>query len=648
MADQAMSRAKAMVVATAGHVDHGKTALVRALTGIDTDRLPDEKRRGLTIDLGFAYAPLDDGTVIGFVDVPGHERFLHNMLAGVLSMDCVLLVVAADDGPMPQTREHLAILDLIGVPELTAVVTKIDRVAGERVAAVEQELRGLLARAGFGDSPIFAVSSRTAAGIGALRAHIEAKARAWRPRPPVGGFRMPIDRSFVLTGVGVVVTGTVAAGQVAVGDRLFLTPRRLAVRVRSIHAQNQPAEAAMAGDRCALALAGSQLDKSQVERGDWLVAASLHAPVQRFDASVRTVGDGPGLRHGGTVHVHIGTADLVGRVTVLSGRDIPAGADGHVQLVLTRATAALFGDRLVIRDQAAQHTLAGGHVVDPFPPPRRRARGERLAIVTALDRRDPADAFAALLEVEGCVDLQRYALARNLSAEALDALVESSAPVRIGRAGGMVAVSAGRRAILHEALLDALGRWHAAHPDTAGPRKAELLRDAGRPEAADVLEAALFDLVAAGRVTREQAVLRLPEHRPRLAAKDEAMWQRIAALLEAGGLRPPRLRELAEALALPPEEMEKQLVRFERFGRVLRVAENRFFLPPTVLELGGIAAALAAESEDGTFTAASFKDRSGIGRNLTIQVLEFLDRIGVTRRGGEARQVIRSAEDALG
>src|SRR4051812_30524818 len=250
-----------MILATAGHIDHGKTALVRALTGVDADRLPEEKRRGLTIDLGFAYTTLPDGTELGFVDVPGHERFLPNMLAGVLSIDRVLLIVAADDGPRLQTPEHLDVLELVGVAEITGVVTKIDRVPEERRGVVETELALLLAEAGYAEAPIFAVSSLTGEGVAALAGHLSGAARAAaearEARPTTGGFRLAIDRVFSLPGIGWVVTGTAAAGEVAVGDRLCVSPRGVEVRVRGVHAHNRPVERTRAGERCALNLAGS-------------------------------------------------------------------------------------------------------------------------------------------------------------------------------------------------------------------------------------------------------------------------------------------------------------------------------------------------------------------------------------------------------
>ena len=306
-----------MILATAGHIDHGKTALVRALTGVDADRLPEEKRRGLTIDLGFAYATLPNGAEIGFVDVPGHERFLPNMLAGVLSIDRVLLVVAADDGPRPQTIEHLDILELIEVSEITGVITKTDRVAPARVEAVIRQVGELLAAAGYAESPVFSVSNRTGDGIAALARHLEktaaiaagkrAQAGAW------GLFRMPIDRAFTLPGIGLVVTGTVAAGAVAVGDRLMVSPGGAAVRVRGLHGQNRPIETAAAGERCAVNIVGSFPAGGEPRRGDWLLAPERHLPARRLDLVVRAsrYAEAP-LRDGLPVHLHLGTDDVVG------------------------------------------------------------------------------------------------------------------------------------------------------------------------------------------------------------------------------------------------------------------------------------------------------------------------------------------------
>jgi selenocysteine-specific elongation factor len=634
-----------MILATAGHIDHGKTALIRALTGVDADRLPEEKRRGMTIDLGFAHAVLPDGTRLGFVDVPGHERFLPNMLAGILSIDRVLLVVAADDGPRPQTIEHLDILELIGVAEISLVVTKIDRVPAERAEEVSAEAAALLAEAGHPAAPMFAVSSHHGDGIAALARHLaetaRAAAEARAAAPPGGRFRMAIDRVFTLPGVGLVVTGTIGAGRVATGDRLILAPRGLAFRVRGLHSGNEPIPSAAAGERCAVNLAGAFPDGAGPRRGDCLVGEAVPA-TQRLDLLLRASRHaGLPLRDGLPVHLHLGTEDVVGRAAVLSGRSLEPGETGQVQLDLDHAITAFAGDRAVLRDHGARATLAGGWVLDPSAPRRGRRSPARLARLAAMAPAEPAAALAAMLAAEGIVDLEKFALDRNLTRAERDALGDGVSWLRLGPVAAPLAVTAARLAVLAEAATDALAEWHRTQPDTLGPTGPALaMRLRGTaPEAA--VDAALSQLAEVGRAVREGGMWRLATHRPRLAAGDEKLWQRLRQLLAEGGLRPPRVRELAASLTLEPDAAERLLRRAERLGRVARVADNRYFLPESLERLHRIARDLAGETAGGTFTAQMFKDRSGVGRNLSIEILEFLDKIGATRRVGDARIVLR-------
>ncbi len=306
-----------MIVGTAGHIDHGKTTLVRALTGVDTDRLPEEKARGISIELGYAYAPLANGEVLGFVDVPGHEKFVHTMLAGATGIDFALLVVAADDGVMPQTREHLNILNLLGIDAGAIALTKIDAVEATRVADVEHELRTLVANSPLADAPIFAVSGRSGAGIDALRSFLDQRAQEHR----IGAdddrhFRLAVDRSFTLPGVGTVVTGTVHSGEVEVGANVVVAPAGREVRLRGIHAQNRTSERGSVGQRCALNLAG--IARDEIVRGDWIVAPSIALATSRVDARLTLVADeAASLRSGAPVHVHLGAAHVHGGFVVL-------------------------------------------------------------------------------------------------------------------------------------------------------------------------------------------------------------------------------------------------------------------------------------------------------------------------------------------
>ncbi|MEO7403811.1 MAG: selenocysteine-specific translation elongation factor, partial [Burkholderiales bacterium] len=406
-----------MIVATAGHVDHGKTSLVRALTGIDTDRLPEEKRRGLTIDLGFAYLPSAQAGTIGFVDVPGHERFVHNMLAGVGGIDVAMLIVAADDGPMPQTREHLAILDLLGVPRGVVALTKIDRVAAERIEEVEAEIIELLEGTTLAGSPIFKVAAPSNVGVDALVAHLHALARDLLPRTPRGNFRLAVDRAFTVAGAGLVVTGTVVAGRVAVGETVRAQLAGVTARIRSLHAQNAKAEVGQVGERCALNLTSTERGLDQVARGDWVVGAGAPEPAARIDIRLRILkSEARALAHWTPVHVHLGANDVTGRVALLEAKSIAPGANGLAQLVLDRPLAGAFGDRLIIRDQSARRTIGGGYVLDMLAPGRGRAKPERLLYLRAIDQIDSSEALRAALALGGApVDREKFARNRNLT-----------------------------------------------------------------------------------------------------------------------------------------------------------------------------------------------------------------------------------------
>jgi selenocysteine-specific elongation factor len=587
-----------VIVATAGHVDHGKTALVRALTGVDTDRLPEEKRRGMSIDLGFAYLPQAGGEAIAFVDVPGHERFVRNMTAGVPGIDLALLVVAADDGPMPQTREHLLILEHLGAPRLLAVLSKVDRVAPERRVEAEAELRALVP-----DAEILQLSSVTGEGVDALRARLESVAKAIAPRASGQRFRLHVDRAFVIDGLGLVVTGTVASGAVAVGDDVQILPAGRKARVRSLRANNGEAARALAGQRCALALQG--VSRDEVERGHIAVDCGPVPVSKHLDIEVAWFG--APLTRPRAAGVHLGTAMRQAHLS-------PHGR--FARLVFPHDVSAWHGDRLLLRDPGTQRLIGAGTVVDSLPPARGAGRRERIAGLSA------AAAFDALL-ADGMVDVDWFE--RVFHAAPREAPDLTAFTVR------------GVRHVMHRERWDALcgeleravGEWHAAHPESIGPRPAEV----GAP-----LAALVDDLVAAGRLRRDGPSLCLPGHRPATSAQDEALWEKVAPLLEGEDGKPPRVHELAAELALEPKAVTDFLQRAARAGRVHRVAPNRYFLPHAVQRLVELAVSLDEETAHRGFGAATFRDRCGLGRNLTIEVLEFLDSSGYTRRAGDLRR----------
>ena len=621
-----------MIVATAGHVDHGKTTLVRALTGVDTDRLPEEKARGMSIDIGFAYADLGGAAPVGFVDVPGHERFLRNMLAGVAAIDFALLVVAADDGVMPQTREHLAVLDLLGVRLGAVALTKVDRVEAVRADEVTRDIEALLAPTCLRGASVFRLSAPSGIGIDALRRHLGAAQQGLAARSQEGNFRLAVDRSFTLPGAGLVVTGAVLSGRVQEGDALLLSPAGAPVRVRGIHAQDRPVGHAEAGMRCALNLAGD-LKRLEVGRGDWVVAAAAHAPTSRIDVRLRLLADAERpLAHWAPVQLHLGAASLGANVALLQDRALAPGGEAYAQLVLERPGAAMHGDRFVLRSPSGQRVIGGGLVVDPKTADRRIARPVRLARIAALDRDDAGQALAALLEVEAAgIDLHEFLVARNLS-EAQAARLRQSVAMHVVEAGGSVhAMHLRGWQALQQAALALVSDWHGQQPDSLGMAEAALAMQLRGTALPPLARAALRALLAQGALVRDGLLLRLPSHRPQLEARDQALLDKVVALLQPAGLRPPIVGELAAALGMERAALMTFLARVSRLGYLEQVAPNRYFLPETVTALAAIALALAQESANGEFDAASYRNRSGIGRNLTVEVLEYLDRAGHTR-----------------
>jgi len=631
-----------MIVGTAGHIDHGKTALVRALTGVDTDRLPAEKARGITIDLGFAYRRVSESGTLGFVDVPGHEKFIHNMVAGAAGIDFVLLVIAADDGPMPQTREHLQIVDLLGVERGIVVLSKCDLVDAERIAELEAELRSLLAGTALAGAEIVPVSAVTGEGIATLEACLFDAARGMPPPCRGGRFRLAVDRSFSLPGIGTVVTGTVFAGAVRIGDRLAISPSGLAARVRGIHAQNAPAERGEAGQRCALNLVGAGIDRDCIHRGDWVVDAALHAPTERLDARIRLLAsEERPLRHAAPVQLHLGAARVPAQLALLDRERLLPGEEALAQIALDRPLGALHGDHIVFRDHSARRTIGGGVVLDPWPPQRGRRRPQRLAMLGAMAEPDAQQALLRLLSEEpGWVDLKGFARARNLTAEAAEELWRTSEIVRVDGGGAFFAFGRDNWQILVRLVGAVLAEHHRKVPESPGleENRLRLALDMRRLPV-NVFAAALAAMVREGVVQRGGPWLKLPGHAVRLTPVDQRLWEGIRVEMQRGRYQPPRVRDFAQTLGVPEDEVRRLLRQLARMSLVVEVAHDHFYQRETVADLAAAAHLLADDSRDGKITAASFRDRVGTGRKLAIQILEFFDRSGITLREGDLRRI---------
>jgi len=642
-----------MIIATAGHVDHGKTALVRALTGVDTDRLPQEKARGISIELGFAFRAAGACGTVGFIDVPGHERLVHTMVGGVSGIHHALLVVAADDGPMPQTREHLAILELLGLSSATLVITKIDRADAMRVAQVESDMQALLVAGPIGPVPAFRVCAPAGEGIGALWDHLAALSAAERRDASelAGGFRLAIDRCFTMDGVGCVVTGTVHAGTVRVGDRLAIAPGGEPVRVRGLRVQGLEAREAGVGVRCALNVGGAQLEASRIRRGDWVVTPEIAVGTDRIDARLRLLGGQPPLRSGSRVHVHLAAKACTGRIVMLQGRadaSAPCGADGgesFVQLVLDEPIGARWGDRFVLRDWSARHTLGGGSVLDPAPAARGRGRVQRLAVLRAQQQGDVAAAFRGLLEVEtDGVDVEAFLAARNVPREARDRVTAAVDHVPVVHRGRTRAFGRARWDELSRRILAVVQDWHESRPAAWGPAEPSLREALGIDHPPAALDACVQRLIDRGELSRVKVFLRRPGHVPMLEPRDRPLWRTLGALLEAQTPCPSSVLKLAAAAGVPEPQVEGLLQRAGRLGLVVGLANRRYLLQESLDALTQVVRQVAAASPDGSFTVADYRDSAGIGRKFCVDVLEHFDRCGLTRRLGERRWLVGRRE----
>ncbi len=640
---------KRIVLGTAGHIDHGKTALVKALTGVDTDRLREEKRRGITIELGFAHLPLPDGTVAGVVDVPGHERFVRAMAAGAGGIDLVVLVVAADEGVMPQTREHLDICRLLGVPRGVVAVTKADLLpdlGADWLPLLEDEIRAAAAGTFLEAAPIVPVSSRTGEGLPALVEAIALLAREVPERPADGPLFLPIDRAFSMRGFGTVVTGTLLSGTVAEEDHVVLVPPRQgqgALRVRSVQVHGKPVPRGLAGQRTAVNLPG--IDAAAIARGQVLAHAGVVPTSQTLDVELELLAAAPKpLRHRAKLLLHVGTAQVPVSLSLLDRGELAPGSTALAQLRLGGPAAALPGQRFILRGFAALEgrgkTLAGGRVLAVAARRRKRGRPAEMESLRALAQGDPDARLAAVLTMAGPAGLAAVALAGRtaLSPRALQAALE-----RLGARGGAllfdrerrVWVSGGVARALSERLAAAVKSFHATKPLAAGISREEL-----RGRLPPVTDPRLFARLLAQLAERGELVLegdhvRAPAHQAASGAAGGAIKAEVAAALARGRLTPAWLSELPALVKASQEEVSAVLKLLVSEGRAVRVSAELYFDAAAVTELRRrLVEHLRARRE---ITTQEFKELVGATRKHVIPLAEYFDREKVTLRVGEKR-----------
>ncbi|USR59863.1 selenocysteine-specific translation elongation factor [Lelliottia amnigena] len=600
-----------MIIATAGHVDHGKTTLLQAITGVNADRLPEEKKRGMTIDLGYAYWPQPDGRVLGFIDVPGHEKFLSNMLAGVGGIDHALLVVACDDGVMAQTREHLTILHLTGNPQLTVALTKADRVDESRIDEVRQQLQAILQEYGFANAPIFVTVATEGRGIDELRAHLQQLSSREQTRDH--RFRLAIDRAFTVKGAGLVVTGTALSGEVKVGDSLWLTGVNKPMRVRGLHAQNQPSEQAHAGQRIALNIAGDA-EKEQLNRGDWLLSDAPPEPSERVIVSLQTPVP---LTQWQPLHIHHAASHVTGRVSLLE--------NDLAELVFDTPLWLADNDRLVLRDISARTTLAGARVVTLNPPRRGKRKAEYLQWLTALALTENDSAALSVHLERGAVNLADFAWARQLSDDGLHRL--SQQPDFIQAGNNLLNATVAAR--WQRKVLTTLATYHEQHQDEPGPGR-ERLRRMALPMEDDALVLLLIEKMReSGVIQSHHGWLHLPDHKAGFTPAQDAIWQKAAPLF---GDEPWWVRDLAQKTGTDEQLMRQVLRHSAQQGLITAIVKDRYYRNDRIVTFANLIREL--DQEKGSTCAADFRDRLNVGRKLAIQILEYFNRIGFTRRRG--------------
>ena len=624
---------RGIVIGTAGHVDHGKTALVRALTGVETDRWLEERKRGLTIDLGFARLDLEPDLETGIVDVPGHEDFLKNMLAGATGIDALLLVVAADEGPMPQTHEHLAIAGLLNVRRGVVALTKRDRVDEEWLELAVETTRELLDEDPARESwEIVPVSALTGDGIGPLREALRKSVAGIPARNEGDRFRLPVDRSFSIRGTGTVVTGTVWSGSVCVGDTVKVFPGGDSARVRALQVHEDPRPRGTAGRRCAVALVG--MPAAAVERGSVLVDPAAWPSSERLGVRVKALGarDRP-LLHGQRLRVYLGTREVMARLQTPDRLPVAPGTTAWAVLALESPLLARTLDRAVLRFYSPVTTIGGVRVAELDPPPDWASRTE--AWKRVLDG-DPAKALAAAVALEGLHGLpvadSSIRLGRRI--RELERAAEGAGCVRIG--DRWFAADAEVRAM--RAVEECVARLHAADRRAPGVSK-EAVRSALAPVCdLELAEAAVRQLLTEGRLIEQGPRLALPGYTPRLTSAEEKARERLAATIGGAGLQPPLVAELGKTLRLDRAVLDDLLRLLQEAGTTRAVTPE---LHVGVRALAAMEARVRELlSEGAPAPPARFKETFDLSRKYLIPLLEYLDREGVTRRTAEGRVLV--------
>jgi selenocysteine-specific elongation factor len=630
---------KHLILGTAGHIDHGKTSLVKALTGIDTDRLKEEKARGITIELGFAHLELPGGIRFGIVDVPGHERFVRAMVAGVGGMDLVMLTVAADEGIMPQTREHLDILRLLGVKSGLVALTKRDKVEREWLELVTEEVRDFVAGSFLEGAPIVPVSSRSGEGLDELRAELSRLAALADEKRRDGSFRLPVDRVFTMAGFGTVVTGTLLSGEIRVGDELELLPSGREGRVRGIQVHGAKSEQGQAGQRLAVNIQGIDLD--QARRGDVVVPRGVFRPTRAVDVRLDYLASAPrALKHRANLRLHSATCEVPAQVILLDRDTLQPGDSAYVQLRLKEPALLLSGDSYILRLSAPATTVGGGVVLDPFPPRRRRRSSEALELLEAFGQAEHQRTIALIIAqnlLSGIAFeeiLLRSGAPRKAAEAALAALLSSGEALQLNREPRMF-LSRGAFETLKKVLVDELAAFLDANPLKEGMGKEELKTRLPKRSDPRFFTPLLSALERDGMLVPDRDIVRLAGKVVQKNRPADDLSGKMGLFLKEGGSEPPTIREIMERFRCDEKAVRDNLALLVRAGEVARISSDLFY---SAEALSGLREKLVDHLRaKGEITPPEYRELTGLSRKFLIPLLEYFDSEKLTIRVGDKR-----------
>ncbi|MFU2078436.1 selenocysteine-specific translation elongation factor [Avibacterium endocarditidis] len=606
-----------MIIVTSGHVDHGKTALLRALTGTNADRLPEEKKRGMTIDLGYAYLPLQEKT-LGFIDVPGHEKFLSNMLAGLGGVHYAMLIVAADEGIQPQTAEHLAILRLLHFEKIIVVLTKADKASESQIYEVKQSL--IQQYPFLAESPFFITSAQTGQGIAELQ-HYLANLPELAERKKL--FRYAIDRIFTIKGAGTVVTGTAFSGQVAINDELYLSTGQK-VRVKNIHSQDSQAELGQAGQRLALNIQ-TEVSREAIQRGDWLFSQPPGSPTDRITIEVEA---SQNLQESQAVHIYHAASRTTGKLTLLQAKQLSPQQKALAELILQEPLFLTYGDKLILRTGDAKSLLAGGKVVEIHSPKRYKRTEVRLNFLQNLLTAQHFDQRLSYYLQHRPMQLSELAWLEQMEETQLNALIADNQAL----AWQGWAFSQDYQQTQSDKLIETLANYHQQQPDQLGLSKARLYRIAAINQPETLIYHFIEKLLEQNKIQQTRGWLHLPEHKIRFNAEEQALWQKVLAHFEQQQGQALWVRDLANLLDLEESEMRNFLYKAGKLGYLTPIVRDRFMLTETLYAYARWIKAFI--QQQGEISVNQLRDELQWGRKMTVQLMEYFDRCGFLRRKG--------------